>query len=132
MSVLDNFYGRDLYSATLMDWENVAREYIPHFMWYRDVNDHVFSDGEHENARYAWCSYCGCFNVFDKDPRLDIYMGYQDIARAKHGSYGECPCCNYPIRFINENRMTSYGSLQRVHRLVFSDFIDFDHVNLPR
>lgn len=123
-TVRDVFYGRELYSASLFDWERVAQEYIPHFMWYRDV---IKEDGS--KVRAAWCSYCSCFNEFDKKEDYDIYTGYHDLATCKHKSLNYCPCCERYVTFINENLMTSYNSLQEVKRLIFSDFIDKDHVN---
>ena len=118
------FYGRKLYNTSVFEWGELAKEYIPHFMWYRDVKKE--DTGEHVRAR--WCSYCGCFNELDKNEIYDIYIGYHDLATCKHQTQNLCPCCGYPVTFINENKMTSYNSLTRVHRIIFSDYIDFDHV----
>ena len=85
--VRDGFYGRELYSASLFDWEQVAQEYIPHFMWYRDVTK---EDGS--KVRAAWCSYCGGFYEFGKKEDFVIYTGCLYLATCNHLSLNYCPC----------------------------------------
>ena len=116
---MSDFYGRKLYSCSIIDWEELAKEFIPHFV--RFCKD--------EERKIGWCSYCGSPFWIDDDEELDIYSTMHEFKNAKHNDRGNCPVCDYSVRYINENKMTSYGSLVRVHRLIFFDIIDFDHVN---
>ena len=130
MKIRDHFYDRPLYSANMLEWEKVAKEYIPHFMWYRDVQgDEEIYTIDKEKKRVAWCSYCesAYFDYYNKS--ADIYTGAYEFLSMKHGEVGNCPCCDMCVTFINENKMTSYSSLQKTRRLIFSDFIDYNHVN---
>ena len=119
MKIRDDFYGKPLYSNSLFQWEEVLKEYIPHFIWYHDEED----------RRVGWCSYCGCFMTWDYDVKADIYSNYNDYVTAKHGENLCCPCCDYPVKFINEYKMRSYGSLVKTIRLIISDWIDDNHIN---
>ena len=132
MEARDEFYGRPLYSATQFQWQELAKEYIPHFMWFREgpaAEGNLWGIDDDKRGkkerRIGWCSYCeqAYFQDFDNDP--DIYTGTYEFLHMKHQELGNCPICDYPVTFINERKMTSYASLTKVRRLIFSDFIDF-------
>lgn len=111
------FYGKELVHTSTGEWADISNEYIPHFMWYR-------WDGK---RKLGWCSKCGCLTGIDKG-ESDIYSNAHEFLSTKHGEYGECPCCLHLVTFIAEGRMTNYNSLQSVRRLIFSDYLDYNHV----
>lgn len=132
-----NFFGRTIYNSSWCRWEELAKEYIPHFMFYRDFdrNDEFdypslfMIDDEINNGRIGYCSYCGDSYWWTNVDRTDIYCGATDFIAAFHQDRGECPNCFRPVTFINEKKMTTYNSLTKVKRLIFSDEIDNNHIN---
>ena len=133
-----DFYGRKIYNSSFERWEELAKEYIPHFMYYRDCKrgDDIMNgmyigmvEEEPARSRVGWCTYCGSCFSWDSSERSDIYTNAQEFFKAKHGERLECPCCFRPVTFISERKMTSYNSLTKVQRLIFSDEIDKNHVN---
>ena len=115
----DDFFGRKLFHSSRFRWEELAKEYIPHFMWYHD---------EPDGSRVGWCSYCSSYHKWEPGEE-DIYSTYGTMLKMRHGERECCPSCDIPLTFINENKMTSYNSLSRVHRLIFSDEISRNEVH---
>lgn len=113
----DSFYGVPLYERYFADWTEIAHEFIPHYLYYTP-ND--------KGGRAVWCTYCGEFIEVYSDK--DIYSDTTGLLKSKHGENVECPCCFTYLKLIAFKKLTSYNSLSKTQRFIFSDIIDHDHV----
>ena len=104
------------YTFNSRNFEDALLEYFPKYVIYH-------RDGY--KSKMCYCTCCGQW--FGASSASDLE---DETYRAKHGDQGNCPICDYPVKFLAGGRMSTFYTCNETKRFVWVDVVDYNTVVL--
>ncbi len=107
--------------------------------WYEDVppipnnvyerihdtlNHYIYYKNICKSKRVGFCTHCGEYIEAEREDKGVL----SELFNAKHNSTGNCPCCDYPIKYIAAGRLKTGEKLNGEFRVAVFCPVSFDEV----